>query len=153
MLSILRRYTSLLLALCTLWALVSCTAEVPEETTAEPPATEPEVTEPVEKEVETFNLIEEGKLVYTIVRPEGATQTIINAALMINKHVKNNGIDATLSDWADKTGEKLEILVGETKHLPDDAFDCCFQIGGGTHMGKRIVHGNHDIKGFRESMV
>ena len=151
MLSILRRYTSLFLALCTLLTLIACTAEVPEETTVEPLATEPEVTEPIEEAVETFNLIEDGKLLYTIIRPESATQTNINAALMINKHVKNNGIEATLSDWADKTGEKLEILVGETKYLPDDIFEGIDLLNLGMdgfvikHYGNKIIiAGNND---------
>ena len=151
MLSIFRRYTSLFLALCTLLTLIACTAEVPEETTAGQPTTEPEVTEPLEEAGETFDLIEDGKLLYTIIRPESATQTNINAALMINKHVKNNGIEASLSDWADKTGEKLEILVGETKHLPDDIFEGIDLLNLGMdgfvikHYGNKIIiAGNND---------
>lgn len=151
MLSIFRRYTSLFLALCTLLTLIACTAEVPEETTAGQPTTEPEVTEPIEEAVETFDLVEDGKLLYTIIRPESATQTNINAALMINKHVKNNGIEASLSDWADKTGEKLEILVGETKYLPDDIFEGIDLLNLGMdgfvikHYGNKIIiAGNND---------
>lgn len=151
MLSILRRSTSLFLALCTLLILIACTAEAPEETTTGQPATEPEVTEPIDEAVETFDLIEDGKLLYTIIRPESATQTNINAALMINKHVKNNGIEASLSDWADKTGEKLEILVGETKYLPDDIFEGIDLLNLGMdgfvikHYGNKIIiAGNND---------
>lgn len=151
MFSILRRYTALFLVLCTLLTLMACTVEVPEETTAGQPATEPEVTEPIEEVVETFDLIEDGKLLYTIIRPESATQTNINAALMINKHVKNNGIEAALSDWADKTGEKLEILVGETKYLPDDIFEGIDLLNLGMdgfvikHYGNKIIIvGNND---------
>lgn len=151
MLSILRRYTSLFLALCTLLSLIACTAEVPEETTAGQPTTEPEVTEPIDEAVETFDLIEDSKLLYTIIRPESATQTNINAALMINKHVKNNGVEASLSDWADKTGEKLEILVGETKYLPDDIFEGIDLLNLGMdgfvikHYGNKIIiAGNND---------
>jgi len=69
MLSILRRYTSLFLALCMILTLIACTAEIPEETTAEPVITEPEVTEPIEEVVETFDIIKDGKSLFTIIRP------------------------------------------------------------------------------------
>ncbi len=131
--------------------MIACTAERPEETTAEPVITEPEVTEPIEEPVETFDLVKDGKLLYTIIRPETATQTNINAALMINKHVKNNGVEATISDWADKTGEKLEILVGETKYLPEDALEGIDLLNLGMdgfvikHYGNKIIIvGNND---------
>lgn len=151
MLSILRRYTSLFLALCMLLTLIACSAEVPEETTAEPVITEPEVTEPIEEVVETFDIIKDGKSLFTVIRPENATQANIRAAITINNHIKDNGVESKISDWGDKTGEVPEILVGETKYFPEEALEGIDLLGLGMdgfvikHYGNKIlIVGNND---------
>jgi len=155
MLSILRRYTSLFLALCMILTLIACTAEIPEETTAEPVITEPEVTEPIEEVVETFDIIKDGKSLFTIIRPEKATQANIRAAVMINNHIKDNGVESKLSDWGDKTGEVPEILVGKTKYFPEDALEGIDIMALGMdgfvikHYGNKIlIVGNNDTALF-----
>ncbi len=151
MLSILRRYTSLFLALCMLLPLIACTAQVPEETTTEPVLTEPEVTEPIEEVVETFDIIKDGKSLFTVIRPEKATQANIRAAIMINNHIKNNGVESKISDWGDKNSEVPEILVGNTKYFPEEALEDIDLSGLGMdgfvikHYGNKIlIAGNND---------
>ena len=117
------RIIALLLIFSSLLALISCSTDLPEETTAATTESEPDVTESIEEAVETFDIIKDGKSLYTIVRPEMGTQMNIRAAIMINNHIKNNGVQTTLSDWGDKTGEACEILVGYTKFFPEEALD------------------------------
>ena len=107
----LRRYIALILIICTLTSLIACSVDQPEETTVEPTETEPAVTEPVEETVETFDIIKDGKLLYTIIRPEGASQTVVRAALKIHRFIGDSGVESEISDWGDKTGEKNESLL------------------------------------------
>ena len=117
------RFISLLLIFSTLLTLISCSTELTEETTQDISEAEPSVTEPIEETVETFDIIKDGKSLFTIVRPEIGTQINIRAAVMINNFLKDNGVETTLTDWGDKTGEVCEILVGETKFFPKESLD------------------------------
>lgn len=121
MFSILRRLIALLLIFCTLFSLAACIVDPPHPTPGEDTTAEPEVTEPIEEPIPTFDIIKDGKSLFTVIRPEKATQANINAAVMINNHLKDNGVESVISDWGDKTGEVCEILVGETKFFPDEA--------------------------------
>ena len=117
------RLISLLLLLCTLLSSISCSTSSPEESAVETTLGEPEVTEPAEAPVETFDIIKDGKLLYTIVRPEVAPQSVIRAALKIHNFIKDSGVESDISDWGDKTGEEKEILFGITKFFPEEALD------------------------------
>ena len=117
------RLLSMLLTLCTILSLISCTTSPPEESVGETTVGEPEATEPIEETVETFDIIKDGKLLYTIVRPEVASQTVIRAAVKIHNFIKNSGVESEISDWGDKTGEKNEILFGISKYFPEEALE------------------------------
>ena len=117
------RCISLLLTVCTLLSLMACSADIPSETTVQPELTEPEITEPIIEEVETFDVIKDGKLLYPIIRPEVTNQTVIRAALKIHKFINESGVQSEISDWGDKTGEKNEILFGISKYFPEEALD------------------------------
>ena len=118
-----RRLIALLLMICTLTSLIACSADQPDETTAAPSETEPAVTEPAPEAVETFDIIKDGKLLYTIIRPEVTSQTVIRAALKIHRFINDSGVESEISDWGDKTGEKNEILFGISKYFPEEALD------------------------------
>ena len=123
MIPMLRRCLALLLIICTLTVLVACSTDQPEETTAAPTETEPEVTEPIEEAVEVIDIIKDGKLLYPIIRPDSASQTVVRAALKIHRYIGECGIESDISDWGDKTGEKNEILFGISKFFPKEALD------------------------------
>ena len=124
----LRKLTAFILIFCTCLPLVSCMGGERAETTDGSSClgdTEyidtSEVPEETETPVETFDLIADGKSLYTIVRPDNASSVNVRAAVMINNHIKNNGAESYITDWGDKTGEEREILVGDTKFFPDEA--------------------------------
>lgn len=123
MLPTLHKAIALLLIICTLTALIACGENTPEETTASPTETDPAVTEPIEEAVETFDIIKDGKLLYPIIRPDSASQTVVRAALKIHRYIGECGIESDISDWGDKTGEKNEILFGISKFFPKEALD------------------------------
>lgn len=120
-----RKIIALLLILCTCLSLVACTGSTGKDevssSSAEASETEPAETEPEPEEV--IELIEDGKLLYTIVRPDGASSVNIRAARMINNVAKENGIQSTISDWGEKSADAKEILVGETKFFPEGALE------------------------------
>lgn len=120
--SVWRKLIAFLLIFCTCLPLVSCSGGVEDVTSSEDTSavgTEPAPTP--EDTIEMIDIIKDGNSLYTIVRPDGASSVNIRAALMINNHIKDSGIDSTISDWGDKTGEVPEILVGETKFFPAEA--------------------------------
>lgn len=119
------RLFALILALLTCLSATACTGELPEDSTevTEPEATEPEITEAPPAEVEMIDLIADGKLLYTIVRPDKASQINIRAAITINNFCKNLDIESKISDWGEKSLDVPEILVGKTKFFPEEALD------------------------------
>ena len=118
------RFLALIMALFICLPLAACTGGNGEDTqSTEPISTEPEVTEEPAPEVEMIDLVADGKLLYTIVRPDGASQINIRAAININNFAKSNGLESKLTDWGEKDLEALEILVGETKFFPKDAIE------------------------------
>lgn len=118
------RLVSFALAILTCFSVASCTGGEADVTDAtDPVTTEGEVTDAPPAEVETVDLIADGKLLYTIVRPDGASPVNIRAAININNFCKNSGIESKLSDWGDKSAEVPEILVGETKYFPEEAIE------------------------------
>ncbi len=84
-------------------------------------------TEPVEvtpaPDENRIELIEDGKLLYTIVRPDTASPVNVRAAVTINNFLKNSGVESTLTDWGERDLEAKEILVGETKFFPEGALE------------------------------
>ncbi len=121
--SFLRKLTAFFLIFCICMPLVSCSGgegEVTSENTSDDLTESPDVPE---ENREMIELIKDGKLLYTIVRPDGASSVNIRAALMINNHVKDSGIESAISDWGDKTGEAPEILVGKTEFFPEEALE------------------------------
>lgn len=82
-----------------------------------------ELSNKEESSVTKFNLIDEGKSCYTIVYPNNASTSNKSAAVMIDNHIKNNGVESYISNTADVTGEKCEILVGYTNQFPQEALD------------------------------
>ncbi len=116
---------ALLLILCTCLSLAACTGGGGEEeassSSVEARETEPAQVEPEPEDV--IELIEDGKMIYTIVRPDTATPVNIRAAVMINNVAKANGIKSTISDWGDKSADAKEILVGKTKFFPEGALE------------------------------
>ena len=118
------RLLALVLAILTCFSVSACTGDTGEHTEAtDPESTEPEITEAPPAEVEAVDLIADGKLLYTIVRPEGASPTNVRAAIMINNACKDFGVESKLSDWGDKSPDVPEILVGETKFFPKEAIE------------------------------
>lgn len=120
----LRKLTAFLLVFCTCLPLAACTGGGGEDTSGADSSSEateaPGITE---SPAETFDIIADGKSLYTIVRPDGASAVNIRAARLINNHMKDNGIQATITDWGDKTGEVPEILVGKTEFFPEEAIE------------------------------
>lgn len=145
----LRKLTAFILIFCTCLPLASCTSGEGAETTD--PSSCIGVTEFIDTTespeetaapVETFDLIADGKSLYTVVRPDNASSVNIRAAVMINNHIKNNGIESVISDWGDKTGEEREILVGETKFFPEEALADIDILNIGTSGFVIKVYGN-----------
>ena len=116
--SVLRKAIALLFILCACLALVACSDKEAEDTTADDPPSIDTPTAP-----ETFELIKDGKSLFTVVRPYTASQVNISAAVMIGNHMNESGIDATITDWGDQTGKESEILVGYTKFFPREALE------------------------------
>ncbi|MBQ2715445.1 MAG: hypothetical protein IJF21_01495, partial [Clostridia bacterium] len=119
------RLIALFLAMITCFSVAACTGDDPVDSTSasEPGSTEPELTEAPPAEVETVDLIADGKLLYTIVRRDSASPVNIRAAVNINNFCKGIGIESKLTDWGDKDPEVPEILVGETKFFPKEAIE------------------------------
>ena len=122
-----RKLIALLLILSTCLSLVACTggggeAEGSSSETLEASDTEPETVEPEPKPVEMIELVENGEMTYTIVRPDNASTVNVRAAIMINNAAKAGGIKSKITDWGEKT-EAKEILVGETKFFPEGALE------------------------------
>ncbi len=80
--------------------------------------TEPDA--PAKKKIE---LIIEGKLNYTIVRPEVCTAVGVRAATGLRNFVKSQGIECTLTDWESDDANTPEILVGITKQFPEEVLE------------------------------
>lgn len=104
--------------------LSSCTGGNGSETTDTPISDTP--TDTLEVEIpddpeNNVNIIENGELLYTIVRPDAASPANIRAAVTINNHLRSNNVKSSLSDWGDKDPEVKEILVGETRFFPEGA--------------------------------
>ncbi|MBO5701226.1 MAG: hypothetical protein J6S71_02190 [Clostridia bacterium] len=115
------RLLTLILAILMCFSAAACTGDSAEST--DPESTEPEITEAPPAEIETVDLIADGKLLYTIVRPDGASPTNVRAAITINNFCKNLGIESKITDWGDKSPDVPEILVGETKFFPKEAIE------------------------------
>ena len=141
-----RRIAAFLLIFCLCLPLAACSGGDDTAQTDSSDSSEmtdaPEVTD---APTETVDIVKDGELLFTVVRPDTASQINIRAAVMINNHIKNNGIESTLSDWGDKTGEVPEILVGETKFFPEDALTDIDLSGIGVdgfvirHYGNKIL--------------
>ncbi len=85
------------------------------ETTEAPAQTEPVIEE---KKIE---LIADGKLLYTVVRPETCTPLVKSAASTVKNFLSAQDIECELSDWGERGEDVPEILIGETKFFPDEA--------------------------------
>ena len=145
------RLSAFILVLAASLSLAACTSGDVTDTSAEPDTTVPEVTDAPPPEAEMIDLIADGKLLYTIVRPEGASQLNVNAALAIRNHCKAHGIESNLTDWGEKDLEAPEILVGETNFFPEGALEGIdlAKIGAygfviKTYGGKIIIAGAND---------
>lgn len=100
---------------------------------------------------EKIELVEDGKLLYTIVRPDKASTLNIRAAVMINSFVQSYGVESTISDWGDKSLDVKEILVGHTRFFPDEALENINLTHFGSngfviksYKGKIIIVANND---------
>ncbi len=118
------RFFALISAILMCFSVAACTGEAGDSTEAtDPEATEPEITEAPPAEVEMIDLITDGKLLYTIVRPDNTSQLNIRAAVTINNFCKSLNIESKISDWGEKNLDVPEILVGKTKFFPEEALD------------------------------
>ena len=118
------RIIALILAIFACFSFAACSGGEAENTeSTDPLTTEPELTEAPPAEVEMIDLVADGKLLYTIVRPDGATQINIRAAITLNNFVKSNGLESKLTDWGEKSLDEPEILIGETKYFPAEAIE------------------------------
>ena len=118
------RIIALVLAIFACFSFAACSGGEAENTeSTDPLTTEPELTEAPPAEVEMIDLVADGKLLYTIVRPDDATQINIRAAITLNSYVKGLGIESKLTDWGEKSLDEPEILIGETKYFPAEAIE------------------------------
>jgi len=153
------RLSALIMAIFMCFSAAACSAEDVSEsavTTGDnvtvPEFSGAEITEaPPSEGEEMIELIADGELLYTIVRPDGASQLNIRAAVTINNFVKNLGITAKISDWGDKSLDTPEILVGITKFFPEEALEGVdlSRLGPNgflirTYGGKIIIAGAND---------
>lgn len=158
-LSLYLRFFALIMAIVICVSAAACSASVADDsvvtTDSEVPeheSSEDETAELPPKETEEMiDLIADGTFLYTIVRPDGASQLNIRAAVTINNYIKSLGIDAKISDWGDKGIETPEILVGITKFFPEEAIDGIdlSRLGPNgflirTYGGKIIIAGAND---------
>jgi len=109
----------LALMLCSLSACGDDPADSPEDT--DPAVDDTEVKDEV-PEVKEFPLIEDGKCLYRIVRPEDGTLFTNAAAAIIHTHLLENKVRSELKgDWnKQEIGSDIcEILVGNTAYNPE----------------------------------
>ena len=147
------RIWALTLAIAICFSFAACS---PNE--ENPSVTDGYVTTVIETEVptpevqETIDLTADGKLLYTIVRPETPSQLNLQAALAINNRIRELGFDSKLSDWGEKSIDAPEILVGETQFFPSEALEGIdlSQIGAYGFVirsfgGKIVIAGANDV--------
>ena len=85
------RLLALVFAILTCFSVSACTGDTGEHTEAtDPGSTEPEITEAPPAEVEAVDLIADGKLLYMIVRPEGAAIPYSLASAISAKRADQN---------------------------------------------------------------
>lgn len=140
------KFLSLFLVIITIFSVTACTGNSDESTEiTEPESIEPEITDAPYAEAEMIDLISDGKLLYTIVRPDDASQLNIKAATAIHTFIKNLGIESKLSDWGDNNIDTPEILVGKTQFFPAQALEGIDLSSIGTdgfvirHFGGKII--------------
>ena len=115
-----------LLCLFTVLWVASCAKGGEIDTVETDAPTEPAASDASEEagednDLDTLDLVADGKSLYEIIRPLGASQLNKTAAAMIRDQLKSNKIKVVTDDLGDATGEKREILVGFTKYFPHDA--------------------------------
>jgi endonuclease/exonuclease/phosphatase family metal-dependent hydrolase len=113
---------ALLLALITLIpTLIACKPEEPVESTA-PDTTAPEIVETDPPAPEGIKVTKEGKVLFTIIRPDESTQSIYNLARDLGDAIeKITGVeckqDTDFKSWNTvRDPEKYEILLGYTNY-------------------------------------
>ncbi len=95
--------------LLTLLTLASCG----KDPTPQPPAPPPNDG--------TLNLVADGKLICTIVRPDTGSNIVKEAASYIKSTALKQGIEAKLSNFGKNDINAYEILIGETEYFPKEA--------------------------------
>ncbi len=150
--SLICRLTAAVLILSALLPFAACTGEG-DVTTDESSSTADisDVTEAPGDSEKRIELVADGKLTYTVVRPDVASALNIRAASHIRSHAKDNDIEASLSDWGEKDINAPEILVGDTKFFPEEAIADIPLDGLGVdgfvikvYEGKIIIASNND---------
>ena len=148
-----KKFISFILALLMMIPIFGCT-DVPEETLPQ------ETTSPETEKEETYlKLIENGELLYTLVRPEKCTSTLFSAIKSIRSTIEDKlGVSVKdTDDWVqgkpmagEYISEGAEILVGETNRR--ESRDVYLTLSAGEYairaVGNKIV-----IIGYNDNLT
>ena len=148
-----KKFISFILALLMMIPIFGCT-DVPEETLPQ------ETTSPETEKEETYlKLIENGELLYTLVRPEKCSTTLFSAIKSIKSTIEEKlGISVKdTDDWVqgkpvagEYISEGAEILVGETNRRESREVYLTLSVG---EYAIRAVGNKIVIIGYNDSLT